>query len=105
MMLLFGTTYARDGSACLSILALLYLPQVVKQHYAAVLRVRGRVRYAGIVTSVAAGAELLAVVVGAGRGSLTETAALQGAVLVAETLFMAPAVVRALRQRSMREFR
>jgi O-antigen/teichoic acid export membrane protein len=105
MMLLFGTTYARDGSACLSILALLYLPQVVKQHYAAVLRVRGRVRYAGIVTSVAAGAELLAVVVGASRGSLTETAALQGAVLVAELLFMAPAVVRALRRPSMRELR
>jgi O-antigen/teichoic acid export membrane protein len=98
MMLLFGRTYARYGSACLVILALLYLPQVVKQHYAAVLRVLGRVRSAGILTSVAATVELLAVVVGAKLGGLTAIAELQGLILVAEALLMMPAVVRALRR-------
>jgi len=98
IMLIFGPDYARLGSTCLILLALQYVPQVVKQHYTAVLRVQGRVRRAGAVSSVAAIFELAAAGVGAAMSSLAVTAAAQGAVLTVEMLLMAPAVVKVSRR-------
>jgi CDP-glycerol glycerophosphotransferase (TagB/SpsB family)/O-antigen/teichoic acid export membrane protein len=99
LMRLFGPQYAAAGTGCLVLLVLLYPAHVVKQHFAAVLRVEGRVRRAGVICSVAAVAELLAVTAGASIGGPTDIALLQGAVLLAETIVMAPAVLRAARRR------
>ena len=97
VMLIFGRDYAAVGSACLVVLALLYPTQVIKEHYAAILRAQGRVRRAGAVCGISAAVELLAVVFAAARAGITATAEAQGLVLLACAGFMLPAVVRALR--------
>nr|WP_296069309.1 hypothetical protein [uncultured Actinoplanes sp.] len=96
VMLVFGPAYAA-GAGCLIVLVLLYPTQVVKQHYAAILRARGQVRRAGIVCSVVGAAEMLAAVAGAIRADITLVAQLQGAVLAVTSLFLLPAVVSACR--------
>lgn len=98
IMRLFGPVYAAVGTGSLIVLVLLYPAHVMKQHYAAVLRVEGRVRRAGTVCGVAAVAELLAAAVGAAVGGPAHIAVLQGAVLLVETVVMAPAVLRAVRR-------
>ncbi|MFI5915950.1 CDP-glycerol glycerophosphotransferase family protein [Dactylosporangium sp. NPDC051541] len=98
LMRLFGAHYAVAGTGCLVVLALAYPTQVVKQHYAAVLRVEGRVSRAGLVCSVAAVAELVAVTAGAVVGGPTQIALLQGAVLLVEAVVMTPVLVRAVRR-------
>lgn len=97
IMLIFGPDYAVVGSTCLVVLALLYPTQVIKEHYAAVLRAQGRVRRAGAVCAVSAAVELIAVVIAAARSDITATAEVQGLALLAAAGFMLPAVVRALR--------
>jgi O-antigen/teichoic acid export membrane protein len=96
LMMIFGREYANAGARCLMVLVLLYPAQVIKQHYAAILRANGRIRRAGVVCSVAAVAELLAIVTVAARADITTIATAQGVVLLAGALYMLPAVVRAL---------
>ncbi len=96
LMMIFGREYATAGAGCLILLALLYPTQVIKQHYAAVLRANGQVRRAGVVCSIAAAAELLAMVAAAARADITTVVVAQGVVLIAGAGYMLPAVLRAL---------
>jgi O-antigen/teichoic acid export membrane protein len=103
IMLIFGSEYAAIGGACLVVLTLAYPCQVVKQHYAAVLRVNGRVRRAALVGGLAAAGELTAVVLGSAYGDLILIASLQGIILAIEMVLMAPRVLQALRSQSIQE--
>jgi hypothetical protein len=97
LLSVFGPKYADLGSQTLAILTLLYIPNAIKDHYAAVSRVRGDVRFAGAVCTVAAVAEIaaFAAAMRSGRG-IEGAAVVLCIVLYVEGLFMLPALIAAL---------
>jgi len=95
---IFRPEYAEFGATTLAILTLAYVPVVVKQHYAAISRVRDRVRSAGIVCMIGAVVELAAVAAAMKLGGGIDMAAsLFCGVLFIEGLIMLPSVIGVLR--------
>ena len=94
IMSVFGAAYASSAGTALTILALTYVPFVFHHFFLAVARVQGRVRGAGIFSVFAGAAELLAAWYGGTRGSLTELVTWVALVMAAETVLVAPTVLR-----------
>lgn len=93
LLSMFGDEYAGLGAVPLMLLALQYVPNAIKQHYAAMLRVRGRVRHAGVVCGGFAVAEIAAVAVALQFGGIVLASAVLGVVLCVEGAVMLPVVV------------
>ncbi|RSM54090.1 hypothetical protein DMB66_37770 [Actinoplanes sp. ATCC 53533] len=94
IMGLFGASYAESAGTALMILALTYVPFVFHHFFLAISRVQGRVRGAGIFSVFAGVAELVAAWYGGSRGSLTELVTWVALVMAAETVLVAPTVLR-----------
>ncbi|MET8153406.1 lipopolysaccharide biosynthesis protein [Actinoplanes sp. NPDC049668] len=94
IMGLFGAGYAESAGTALTILALTYLPFVFHHFFLAISRVQGRLRGAGIFSVFAGAAELAAAWYGGSRGSLTELVTWVALVMAAETVLVAPTVLR-----------
>lgn len=94
IMGVFGASYAESAGTALAILALTYLPFVFHHFFLAISRVQGRVRGAGIFSVFAGIAELVAAWYGGSRGSLTELVTWVALVMAAETVLVAPTVLR-----------
>ncbi|MEU4219820.1 lipopolysaccharide biosynthesis protein [Actinoplanes sp. NPDC026623] len=94
IMGLFGSGYAESAGTALTILALTYLPFVFHHFFLAISRVQGRVRGAGVFSVFAGIAELAAAWYGGSRGSLTELVTWVALVMAAETVLVAPTVLR-----------
>ncbi|MEV4639361.1 hypothetical protein AB0J80_18615 [Actinoplanes sp. NPDC049548] len=94
IMSIFGSAYADSAGTALTILALTYLPFVFHHFFLAISRVQGTVRGAGIFSVFAGVAELVAAWYGGSRGSLTELVTWVALVMAAETVLVAPTVLR-----------
>ena len=95
---IFRPEYADFGATTLAILTLAYVPIVIKQHYAAISRVRDRVRTAGMVCMIGAIVELVAVAAAMKvGGGIDRAATLLCGVLFIEGLIMLPPVIGILR--------
>jgi hypothetical protein len=98
MLSIFRPEYADFGATTLAILTLAYVPILIKQHYAAISRVRDRVRSAGIVCMIGAVVEIAAVAAAMKLGGGIDMAAtLLCIVLFFEALIMLPSVIGLLR--------
>ncbi|MDT5070615.1 MAG: hypothetical protein QOK02_6770 [Mycobacterium sp.] len=98
LLSLFGAQYAALGATTLALLIFLYIPNGIKQHYAAISRARNNVRFAGWVCGIGALCEIavVAAAMRAGGGILVASGALC-IVLLVEAVFMSPSVVGTLR--------
>jgi O-antigen/teichoic acid export membrane protein len=98
LLSIFGAEYAGLGSTTLALLMFLYVPNAIKQHYAAISRARNNVRFAGWVCGIGALCEVAAVATAMklGGGIVVASATLC-TVLLAEAVFMLPSVVATLR--------
>ncbi|MEV8509355.1 hypothetical protein AB0368_31615 [Actinoplanes sp. NPDC051475] len=94
IMSIFGASYAASAGTALTILALTYLPFVFHHFFLAISRVQGTVRGAGVFSVFAGVAELVAAWYGGSRGSLTELVTWVALVMAAETVLVAPTVLR-----------
>jgi O-antigen/teichoic acid export membrane protein len=94
IMGIFGEAYAKSAGGALAIMALMYVPFVFHHFFLAVSRVQNRVRGAGIFSIFAGLAELVAAYWGGRSGSLTTLVWCVLAVMVAETVLVAPTVLR-----------
>ncbi|MFI7598915.1 lipopolysaccharide biosynthesis protein [Actinoplanes sp. NPDC049681] len=94
IMSIFGAAYAGSAGTALTILALTYVPFVFHHFFLAISRVQGTVRGAGIFSVFAGVAELVAAWYGGSRGSLTELVTWVALVMAAETVLVAPTVLR-----------
>jgi glycosyltransferase involved in cell wall biosynthesis/O-antigen/teichoic acid export membrane protein len=91
----FGAAYALRAAPALVVLSLAVFPQVIKLHYVALVRIRGRLG-AGILVLLAGGTlEVVLAALGARRGGLTGLAAGWVAAVTVEALAVLPVVVRA----------
>ncbi len=91
---LFGAAYAEEAAACLQVLAIGVLPLLVRDHYVAICRVRGRLVRAAVIAAAISALGITAAVLGAGMGGLTGLAA--GYVLAAAipAALLAPSVLQ-----------
>jgi hypothetical protein len=97
-MRLFGSGYGTDGATCLTILALAFLPGVIKNHWVTVSRLQGRLRRAATVLSVIAVLEIAAfTLIAHHQRSIVAVAAGLAVSMTAQALFFGPAVYRATR--------
>ncbi|WP_305789183.1 lipopolysaccharide biosynthesis protein [Symbioplanes lichenis] len=94
IMSLFGAAYAETAGTALAILALTYVPFVFHHFFLAISRVQGTVRGAGIFSVFAGVAELVAAWYGGSRGDLTDLVTWVAIVMAAETVLVAPTVLR-----------
>jgi hypothetical protein len=92
---LFGNTYAEQAGWSLRILGLAAFPLIVKNHYVAICRIRGRV--ARVALFVAAGGllELTSAALGARADGLSGLSLGWLAAICCEALFMASTVYKA----------
>ena len=97
VMSVFGTGYAAAAGTALSVLALTYLPTVIRHLSVAVARAQGRARAATALALPLGAAELAAALLGARYGGLTGLAWCLLAVFTAEALLLAPRVLAAVR--------
>jgi O-antigen/teichoic acid export membrane protein len=91
----FGASYAASATATLQLLALSAFPQVIKNHYVAVARVRGRISRALPFLWFGTVLELGFAARGANIGGLTGLTAGWVIAITIESLLMAPSVFRA----------
>jgi O-antigen/teichoic acid export membrane protein len=94
IMSVFGAQYEASAGDVLKILALTYVPFVFHHFFLAISRVQGRVRGAGIFSVFAGVAELLAAWYGGTHGDLTRLVTAVALVMAAETVLVAPTVLR-----------
>ena len=92
---LFGSTYSREATFPLRVLALSYVPALPKIFYVAVCRAKGKVSRAAVVLTVFAAIEMAAVVVSGMLDGLRGIAVSILIVMVVEGLVTLPAIVRA----------
>lgn len=92
---LFGAGYAADATTCLQILALAYLPWIVKTFYVTVARVDNRLRIAAIWMVLGGTLEIAGAVFGALRGGLTGLAVGLALATLLQGLATLPTVARA----------
>jgi hypothetical protein len=93
VMEIFGSGYAQSAAGVLSVLALSYVPTVIRQAYVGISRVLGRARRASALALCTGAAELIAAAVGAYRGGLMGLTYWLTAVIVVEALVMLPTVL------------
>jgi O-antigen/teichoic acid export membrane protein len=86
-----------SAAPAMVLLGLGTLPYAVKAHYVAIARVRGHMRQAAFVATVAAAIEIAGVIVGASLDGVTGTAAGLLAAWVMEAIVFAPTVISVLR--------
>lgn len=94
IMSIFSAGYARSAGDALAILTLTYVPFVFQHFFLAIARVRGRVRGAGVFSIFAGLTELAAAWYGGAHGTLTTLVWWLFAVMAAETVLIAPTVLR-----------
>jgi O-antigen/teichoic acid export membrane protein len=94
---LFGHSYAEQAAWSLRILSLESFPFLIKNHYIAVSRIRGRMAHAAQLTIITGLLELGGSALGAGVGGLTGLSAGWTGAMCVEAIFMAPAVFKAAR--------
>jgi O-antigen/teichoic acid export membrane protein len=94
---LFGPSYAEHAAWCLRILAVESFPFIIKSHYVAICRIRGRVAHAARVTLATGLLELGGAVLGAYLGGLTGLSLGWFAAVCTEATFMFRTVYRAAR--------
>lgn len=100
IMRLFGEAYGGAAATCLAVLALAFVPSVVKQHWVAVMRVQGRLRRAAVVLSVLAVIDVAAcATVAVVTGSIVAVAATLGVSLLVQAAMFGPVVLQALRDK------
>jgi len=92
---IFGPGYVREAALPLSLLAIAYVPMVPRTHYIAVARATGRMSQAATVMTVAAMAEVAAVVLGAKWNGLVGLSVALLGVKCLTGAAVTPAVVRA----------
>jgi glycogen(starch) synthase len=98
----FGAAYALRAAPALVVLSLAVFPQVIKLHYVALVRIRGRLG-TGILVLLAGGTlEVALAALGARRAGLTGLAAGWVAAVTVEALAVLPVVLRAARARAER---
>jgi O-antigen/teichoic acid export membrane protein len=97
ILAVFGGGYAALGAASLGILALTYVPTVVRQLYIAVSRATGQVRRATRIALGAGAVEVAAAATAGATGGLTRLALALAMVFTLEAAVMAPTVLRAIR--------
>ncbi|PRY21050.1 lipopolysaccharide biosynthesis protein [Pseudosporangium ferrugineum] len=102
IMSIFGASYAASAGTALTILALTYVPFVFHHFFLAISRVQGTVRGAGVFSVFAGIAELIAAWYGGTRGDLTELVTWVALVMAAETVLVAPTVLRVVFARDAR---
>ncbi len=95
VMSVFGAGYAATAGTALSVLALTYVPTVVRHLYVAVSRAQRRVRRATAVALPLGLLEVAAAALGARHGGLTGLAWCLAAVFAAEAVLLAPRVLAA----------
>ncbi len=95
LLSIFGPGYAREATLPLSLLAIAYLPVIPRTHYVAVRRATGQMSRAAVVLTIAAGLELVAVVVGAKWDGLVGLSVALVTVRCLAGASLTPAVVRA----------
>lgn len=93
---LFGAGYAGAGRRSLLILALGVIPVVVRQHYVATCRVRGRLGQATAVIAISVAGQIGLSAAGARLGGLIGLSAGWLAGMVVEAVLMAPTVAQVL---------
>lgn len=91
---LFGAAYAEEAAGCLQVLTIGVLPLLVRDHYVAICRVRGRLVRAAVIAAAGSALGITAAIVGAAMGGLTGLAA--GYVLAAAVpaALLAPSVLQ-----------
>jgi len=92
---LFGAGYAADATACLQIMALAYLPWIIKTFYVTVARVHNKLRLAATWMVVGGIAEIGGAVLGAVYGGLTGLAVGVALATALQGLATLPTVARA----------
>jgi O-antigen/teichoic acid export membrane protein len=99
MLAIFGQGYALEAGISLRLMALGVIPLVVRYHYIALARLRGRVHQAALLQACASGLELLCAATGAALGGLPGLSIGWLMAVTIEAIVMAPAVYRAGWQR------
>jgi O-antigen/teichoic acid export membrane protein len=99
IMAIFGSDYVALGAAPLGILAMTYVPTVVRQLYIGVSRATGHVRRATGVALVAGAAEVGVAVAAGATGGVVRMAWALAAVFTLEGVVMTPALIASLRSR------
>ena len=94
LLKLFGPAYAEQASSSLRILVIGVFPLIIRNHYIAISRIRGRVTNAALVMAVGGFLELTLAAVGAGVGGLTGLSVGWLAAVCIEAVFMARTVYR-----------
>jgi O-antigen/teichoic acid export membrane protein len=97
IMAIFGSGYVALGAAPLGILAMTYVPTVVRQLYVGVSRATGRVRRATAVALTAGLVEVGVAVAAGATGGVDRMAWALAVVFVVEGAVMTPTLVRCLR--------
>ncbi len=95
LLAIFGPAYAREGRVCLSVLGLGVFPLIVKDHFVALMRIRGHVLRAAALTIMGGSLELLLAAAGAKLGGLSGLSIGWAVGLYVESLFMLGTVLRA----------
>jgi O-antigen/teichoic acid export membrane protein len=98
----FGAEYAAGGSTLLPLLALLALPLIVKDHWIALIRIRGALAFGAVLTIVAMVVEIGGAIAGGWIGGLDGLAAGWLLAATAMAVFQAPSVIRAARGGAVR---
>jgi hypothetical protein len=98
IMAIFGGGYVALGAAPLGILAMTYVPTVVRQLYVGVSRATGRVRKATAVALTAGLIEVGVAVAAGATGGVDRMAWALAAVFVVEGAVMTPTLLRCLRR-------
>jgi O-antigen/teichoic acid export membrane protein len=96
-MVIFGARYADIAAASLPILVLSYFPTIIKTHYAAVVRVQGRLAFGAVLASLGAALEVGAAWLGARAGGLDGMVIGSLVGISVEALVMLPTVLGAMR--------
>jgi O-antigen/teichoic acid export membrane protein len=92
----FGSGYVQNGATVMRLLGLAVLLQVVKDHYIAIARIRGRLTQAALLSGAGAALEIGLAAVGGVLGGLDGVALGGIAALVVEVIVMSRTITREL---------
>jgi O-antigen/teichoic acid export membrane protein len=95
LLLIFGHGYAREASTVLRLLSLVGFPYVIKNHYVALCRARGKLLSAAGILSGSAAIELLFAVIGGVLWGVNGVAAGWASAVAVEAVLMTKPVIQA----------